>query len=592
MMRKKAIAAIVIIALIGVTGWWLVGSRGKGATAKNQIQYVPAMVRRGEIRATVSGTGPIAAVNGVDVKSSQSGTVAQVLVKNGDSVKAGQVIVVLDNPNLEASLKQAEIELDNSRSSLETLLSPQDTAVRAQQLKVDNARLTLTQRQQDVAGLNLTAPQGGVIASVKTTEGSNITANTLLFTIYDDASPTFVVGISQGAAAAVKPGHKASVEISGFGRFEGIVQQTGAAATPTSGNKDANVPVAIALPPIPGIRAGMVGQATLEVPELTYLIQGNGSVENDAVEVRAEVAGTVSQAAVKEGDRIKTGDLLLVLTNDNLVLQLQQAWNDLKAQEESLASLINPANDPDGQLRTLSNKLEQSRINLDSRKRDLDDLQIKAPIDGQISGLGLQTGDRVSPNQLLFRVADYGSMQVTITVDELDIAMVKVGQPAQITLDALPGRQYQGKVHTVNPEGVFKNDIATFEVTVLVENSQGLMAGMNTTVNVVVEEKTGVLWLPAQAVQVRQGRAFVQVLENNQPSPKEIQTGVRTGQQIEVTGGLKEGDRVVLTTLQPTETLRPGNGLFPGSGIPGGGFPGGMGGQGSRGGGSQTPPGR
>lgn len=600
-MRRKVIAAIVIVALVGGAGWFFAASSARRAAARNQVQYVPAVVRRGDIRVTISGSGPVKAVNGLDVKSSQSGTVAQLLAQNGDQVKAGQVIMVLDSPSLQASLQQAQIDFDNSRASLDNLLNPKDTAVRAQQLKVDNARLTLQQRQADVANLRVIAPRSGVISSVKTTEGSSVTANALLFTIYDDTTPTFIVGVSQGAAPAVKPGQNATVEIAGFGRFEGTVQPTGAAATPVSGNKDATAPVAIALPPIPGIRAGMVGQATLEVPELTYLVQGNGSVENDAVEVRAEVAGTVSRILVKEGDRVKAGDLLQELTNESLQIQLLQAENDLKTQEENLAALVNPASDPQGQILTLTNKLEQSRINLQSRQRDVEDLQVKAPVDGQISGLNLSVGERVNPNQVLFRVADYTAMQVTITVDELDIALVKAGQPAQITLDALPGRQYQGKVLTVNPEGVFKNDIATFEVTVLVENPEGLMAGMNATVNVVVEEKTGVLWLPSQAVQVRQGRAFVQVLENNQPVPRAIQIGARSDQQTEITGGLREGDRVVLTTMQSTNATRPGNGMFPGAGFPGsgfrdGGFPGGGmfpgGGSGNRSGGGQTPSGR
>jgi HlyD family secretion protein len=151
---------------------------------------------------------------------------------------------------------------------------------------------------------------------------------------------------------------------------------------------------------------------------------------------------------------------------------------------------------------------------------------------------------------------------VTISVDELDIAKAKVGQRAQITLDAIPGKVYQGQVTKINPEGIFKNDIATFEVTVQVEQPEGLMAGMNASVNIVVEEKKNVLWVPAQAVRVQRGQAYVQILQGGQPVQKEVEIGLRTSQQVEVVRGLQEGEQVIVTIIRPQ--TQQGFGLFGG----------------------------
>lgn len=563
-MRTKVIASLVIVALVVGAGWWWTARRSAQAAAQNKTQYIFATVRKGDIRQTIAGTGPVASVNGVLVKSNQTGTVLQLLAQDGDRVSAGQTVMILDNDNLEASLKQAQVDVQNNQASLENLLNPQATAVRAQMLKVENAKLTVKQRQQDVENLVVKAPHSGTINSVKVTAGSDIAGNVLLFTIFDDAQAEFTLTLPQATAAEVMVGQLVKISLPGFGTVEGKVRQGAGAATPVQANRDANVPVTVSLPPMAGLRPGMVGQAVIEAPGLTYVIQGNGAVDADLVEVRSKVAGTIEKITVKEGDRVAEGDLLLQLGSDTLRFQLQQAENDVKTQEQTLNNLIDPANDPSGQLRQLKAKLEQSQITLTSRQSDVEDLRVKAPVAGQISSLTLRVGDRVTQNANLFRVADYGKMQITITVDELDVARAKIGQPVQITLDALPGRNFTGKVSKINPEGVFRNDIATFEVTVQVDNPQGMMAGMNSTVNIIVEERTGVLWLPAQAVTVRQGKAFVQVLEGETVKQKDVEVGTRTSQQVEIKSGLKENDQVILTIIRPTTTTGLG-GLFGGN---------------------------
>jgi len=561
-MRKKMIAAVVIAAAVAGGGWWYQSRSASAAANKNQPRYIMAQVKKGDIKSTISGSGPIASVNGVSVKANQTGTVAQILAQDGDRVKKDQVIMVLSNPTLQASYQQAQVDMQNSITNLDNLLNPQSTAVKAQQLKVENARLTLEQRQQDVTNLSVLAPVAGVVASVNATEGSTVAANALLYTIFDDTSLDFVAGLPQEAAAFVKAGGSATVTLAGFGQVTGTVATSGAGATPGSGNRDATVPITVVLPATAGVRAGMVGSATFDVPGATFVVQGTGSIKNNVTEVRTKVAGTVDQLAVAEGDRVTAGQLVARLSSDSLQLQLKQAQNDVATQEQNLLNLIDPTQDPSGDARTLQQKVDQNRITLASRQSDIDDLMVKAPADGQVSSLTPRVGDKITNNQALFRVADYAAVQVTISVDELDIAKVRVGQTANLTLDALPGQQFKGKVSKINPEGIFKNDIATFEVTVAIENPKGLMAGMNSTVNVEVENKPGVLWLPAQAVTVRQGKAYVQVLnETKEVVQKEVQVGLRTTQQVEVTGGLNENEEVIQTIIKATTT-----GGFPGMG--------------------------
>lgn len=549
MMKKRVIAGVLIAALVGTGGWYMM-QRKSSQAASGAPRYIEEPVRRGTIRSQISGSGAVKATNGVTVKAGQTGTLAQILVKEGDKVQAGQAVMLLENKTLLSSLSQAKLDLENAQANLENLLNPQETAVRSQELKVENARLTLQQRQDDVVNLTVRAPLTGVIASVGVVEGGSINNNGLLFTIYDEATPTLILQLPQETASQLGEGQRAFVTIPGHGTYEGAVARRGGTASPVSGNRDANIPVAIDLPAIAGVRPGMVGQVTIQAPGLTYKVQGQGAIENDAKEVRAKVAGTAKALAVSEGQAVTAGDLLLTIENDSLLVQLQQAENDLKSQEQSLTNLLQPHQDPSRQLASLSQKLQQSQLNHSQKQADVDELTVKAPVAGTISAIALSVGDKVAANANLFRVADYGAMQVTIAVDELDVAQVKIGQPADITLDAIPGKSYHGTVIQVNPEGTVKNDIATFEVTIAIERSEGLMAGMNALVSVTVAERKDVLSVPVAAVRVQRGQATVSVLENGQPVTREIQVGVKTSDRYEVLSGLNEGDKVITTTIR------------------------------------------
>lgn len=318
-------------------------------------------------------------------------------------------------------------------------------------------------------------------------------------------------------------------------------------------------------------------EAPVKRGQIQASISGSGPVAAiHGMNVKTSQSGSVTEVKAKNGDTVKAGQVVMVLSNPTLQASLTQAQNDVQVAQSNLDSLLNPSaaataptqggarqgssTPSEEQIRQAQQKLDSAKSTLANREQDVANLQVTAPLAGQISGLTTLVGDNVSQNQQVFRVADYSAMQVTISVDELDIAKVKVDQKAEITLDAVSDKKYTGKVTNVDPEGNFKNDIATFNVTVALDSAEGLMAGMNANVSVVVDEKNDVLWVPAQAVQTRQEKTYVQQLVNNQPVAKEVQIGLKTSQQVEIVSGLNEGDKVIVTTIKPTTTSS--SGLF------------------------------
>jgi HlyD family secretion protein len=472
------------------------------------------------------------------------------MVHDGDQVKAGQVLFTLENKDVTAALSQAQSDLASAVAQLNLKLKPTDTTVKAQQNKVDSAQLTLKQRESDRANLTVTAPAAGVVTAVAATEGSDVAANAQLVSIYDDTTPTFIAQVPQDAANALTSGLEATVSIPGFGGIHGTVRSLTGNAQGGTGGK-ATVSVAVDLPATTGLRPGMSGTVTMAATNLSFQVTGTGSIQDDSVQVKSKVAATVAQIAAKEGARVAAGDLLAKLTSDQVELNYKQALNDLATQRENLTNLITPANDPDGSIANLQQKVTSAQRALDQKQQAVDDLTVKAPIDGKVSSFTVKVGDQLDAKAQVAKVADYSTMEMHVAVDELDVAKLKPGQDATLTLDALPGKRYTGKVAKVATEGTVKNDIATFDVTVQIQKPDGILAGMNASAEIAIDVRENVLAVPAAAVKTIQGRSVVQVMKTGQttPTPVEVQVGLRTSTEVEITSGLNEGDKVVTATI-------------------------------------------
>jgi HlyD family secretion protein len=206
-------------------------------------------------------------------------------------------------------------------------------------------------------------------------------------------------------------------------------------------------------------------------------------------------------------------------------------------------------------------------------------------------------------------IADMSELSFTINVDELDIAKVKAGQNAIVTVDALAGRVFSGVVDNVGILGTSSNGVTTYPVKVRLEQTEGLWPGMNATATIVVDSVSDVLMIPITAVS-RGSLALVKGAASAEDVPQDeapegaaytrIETGLNNESFIEVKNGLSEGDIVLVTAtpageLQQSQNMMMGPGFgtttvrvgAPGAGPGGGtGRPPGSGGQGGSGGGA------
>lgn len=145
----------------------------------------------------------------------------------------------------------------------------------------------------------------------------------------------------------------------------------------------------------------------------------------------------------------------------------------------------------------------------------------------------------------IMRLTPRGDMTVKVKIDEMDILSVKPGQEAEITLDALPGRSFVGRVLEIDPKGVNSGGRTRYTVTIAVDREESLLSGMNATAILTVGVTEDILTIPVAALTEKGSRTVVYTAYDPQHGelllPVEVETGLSDGVNVEILSGLTEG---------------------------------------------------
>jgi len=313
-----------------------------------------------------------------------------------------------------------------------------------------------------------------------------------------------------------------------------------------------------------------------------HVHKGQQLAQLDQVEIVAQVDAQRAQLAAAEAnvgtfeanidqDKVNAAapDLPMykVTLDRNLEMQKEgvvsrQALDD--ANRDYLAAL-NKRDSAKAQIGVDTAKLKQARAQVLQSQASLKQLEeqlsyttITAPMDGVILSRDVEIGDAVSSILVLGSTAtlvmtegDTTQVYVQGKVDEADIAHVYMNQPARIKVESFRDRVFNGKVTKIAPLGVEKDNVTTFEVRVSIDNFGGeLKANMTANAEILLNEHKNVLTVPENAVTYdNQKNAFVDIPDRNQKEGLRkvpVTVGLSNGSVTEITGGLKEGDQVVL----------------------------------------------
>jgi len=498
-LKKRLIIAAALVAVAALAGYSY--SAWRQAAVKNTAGtgYTLNAVSRGDLQVLVEGNGAISPGDTATVKAKVNGTVASLLVDEGQQVTKGDTILLLDSGNGQEEIQLAQITLDIEKRNLNDLL-------------------------QDRANLQVTAPAAGVVGSLNVEAGDMVQAHTTLTTITDKSRMEASCLLNKAQAALVKKGDPATILLNDLMQsVSGQVSKVGTSATAGSdGSFFYSMEIIMDNPG--GLYEGMTAQITI------HTAKGDVSSPQTAAlsypqsgTAQAQVGGTVTRLTVAAGDTVKKGQVIATLASPDLETQI------IKQQLT----------------------VEQKALLLRQAIDDLAGNNITAPISGTVMSLEVTEGDELSPSTAIATISDYDALQVVIPVDELDIGKVRLGQEATVTGEAVPDREYRAVVSDIAEEGVSASGVATFDVTLTLLDREGLLAGMTVDASIFIQSKKGVLLIPVEALQQAGGKSFVLVAAGGSTDPAaarrvEIETGLSTADLVEVTSGLAEGDQVLV----------------------------------------------
>ena len=155
---------------------------------------------------------------------------------------------------------------------------------------------------------------------------------------------------------------------------------------------------------------------------------------------------------------------------------------------------------------------------------------------------------------------------MSITVDELDILSVRPGQEAQVTLDALPGQEFSGRITKVNTIASNEGGNSKYSAVVELKRNGNMLGGMNASANITVEERSNVLLIPSEALTEEHTKAIVYTAYDAETEtlfdPVPVETGLSDGNQVQILSGLQEGD-IVWYSYYDTLEIKGLNDNFP-----------------------------
>ena len=310
-----------------------------------------------------------------------------------------------------------------------------------------------------------------------------------------------------------------------------------------------------------------------------------GTIEPDVqVSVKSKVSGVVSRAFAEEGDVVAAGQPLLEIRPDPTPLERVEARRDVEMQEIQLTNLRRDLD----RSRTLAERglISAQDLEVAQRRHDEAALQVRtagerlqlleegrirssgvesvvrAPIGGAVLERTVQPGDPVVPltsyqeGTVLMTMADMKRLVFRGTVDEIDVGRLREGMPVQIKIGALPDARLSGRVSRISLKAKKEENATSFPVEIALDPVRDvtLRAGLSANAEVIIQERKAVLTIPERLVTFDSSGAWVTVQRADGTSEKRtVKTGLSDAIQVEVLGGLREGDKVL---EKPTQEIK------------------------------------
>jgi membrane fusion protein, multidrug efflux system len=276
----------------------------------------------------------------------------------------------------------------------------------------------------------------------------------------------------------------------------------------------------------------------------------NSTLETEStVDIFPQTAGQVEALLVEEGRIVKAGDALLKIEDRELRLDVEETTanyehiktNFSRIEDLYKRNLVNKQDYEDQRFQA-----EQARIRHDRAKVKLEYATVRAPFDGVISARETQVGARVSNGTKVFSMVKLDDLVARVFVPGKELSVVAENQPAVVTSDFLPDRNFEGWVKRISP--VIDPKSGTFKVTVGVRGAKlsELPPGLFVTVRIVTDTRPNAVLIPKRAVVYEGGERYVFTVEKGKAVKKKLIPGYDDPTNIEALSGFEVGTSVIV----------------------------------------------
>jgi len=502
--RYFIVSAAAVIIFIGLAATL-------GGSKKPAVDFV--LAKKGEIIQEVSVTGRVKPAESIDLAFEKSGKVSRIYVNVGDKVKAGQAISALQNADLTAQLSQYQAALDVQKAKLAELeAGTRPEEIQVQEAKVESAKIALEDARKNLIDK---------MQDAYTKSDDAIRNKTDQLFTNPRSSPQINLFVGSELKTDIEQQRSTVETILIAWKLSLDILTTGSDLPPYVDSAENNLSQIKSL----------LDMVALAVTDPNAVVNFSKTTV-DAWKADISTARTNINTAVAN---LSAADE-----------KFRGAEADVTLAEKELA--LEQAGTPVEQIDAQKAQVSEAEANVLNAQAQLAKTLLLSPIDGIVTKQDAQIGEIISANTPLISIISEAKFQIEANVPEVDIAKVNIGDSAKITLDAYGNDIiFDAKVVAIDPAETILEGVATYKVTLQIAGSEEkIKPGMTANIDIFTDKRENVIVIPQRAVVTKDGEKTVQIMEGNNQKEIKVKTGLRgSNGDIEITDGLKEGDKVI-----------------------------------------------
>ena len=500
--KKLLIIILVIAILAGICSGLIIKSKNNSAV---KVMYTDSPVERRTITNTITGSSSIKPNDSYNVTTIKSGDITSDTFKEGDVVKKGDKLYQFEDSDAQNSLSTAKNALAKAQQAYVDAVKQKAQTVSSNNIGTKSAQNAVTKALNSLNDTKnnqyIQSNSAGKVKELSVKEGDHINAGAAVATLYDDSYMKLRIPFNEVDAESIQTGAAATVSVIGSGdTIYGTVKEKSSSAVSTDAHaKVVYVTVEVTNPGALTTNdygsAEINGVACANTAQFEYVSEGT---------ITSTASGTLENLNIAEGDSVYSGQKVGYVKYDNqnsTMSNAQLSYNDAVLALEKQV-LQNDTFSQDSSIKNAQLALDDAELGIEKAQDAVDDYVVEAPIEGTVVKKNSKAGDTIDSSNAtdpLCVIYDLSSVKFSIDVDETEIALIKTGQKATVTADAVEG-EFEGVVTKVPVDGVNENGVTTYTIEIQIENYGDLLPGMNVDTEIVVEEADNVIAVPVNSV--------------------------------------------------------------------------------------------